>query len=39
MSDAPEPLLDAVVRLLRLLDQPRDREVLAPMAERRSCGA
>ncbi|MFF7114547.1 AraC family transcriptional regulator N-terminal domain-containing protein [Streptomyces albogriseolus] len=33
VSDAPEPLLDAVVRLLRLLDQPRDREVLAPMAK------
>ncbi|QQM38833.1 AraC family transcriptional regulator [Streptomyces liliifuscus] len=34
VSDAPEPLLDAVVRLLRLLDEPRDREVLAPLVKR-----
>lgn len=34
VSDAPEPLLDAVVRLLRLLDEPRDRTVLAPMVKR-----
>lgn len=34
VSDTPEPLLDAVVRLLRLFDQPRDREVLAPMIVR-----
>jgi AraC-like DNA-binding protein len=30
---APE-LLDAVVRMVRLLDSPRDRDVLAPMIER-----
>ncbi|MET9607822.1 AraC family transcriptional regulator [Streptomyces sp. NPDC006512] len=34
VSDASAPLLDAVVRLLRLLDQPRDREVLAPLVKR-----
>jgi AraC-like DNA-binding protein len=34
VSEAPEELLDAVVRLLRLLDQPRDREVLAPLVKR-----
>lgn len=34
VSDAPEPLLDAVVRLLRLLDQPRDLPVLAPLLKR-----
>ncbi|MGW0797364.1 AraC family transcriptional regulator [Streptomyces sp. NPDC002692] len=34
VSDAPDPLLDAVVRLLRLLDEPRDRTVLAPMVKR-----
>jgi AraC-like DNA-binding protein len=34
VSDAPAELLDAVVRLLRLLDQPRDRAVLAPMVIR-----
>jgi len=32
VSDAPPPLLDAVVRLVRLLDQPRDRGALAPLA-------
>jgi AraC-like DNA-binding protein len=31
VSDAPEELLDAIVRLLRLLDRPRDRRVLAPV--------
>lgn len=31
VSDAPAELVDAVVRLLRLLDQPRDRDVLAPL--------
>lgn len=31
VSDAPEELLDAVVRLLRLLDRPRDIPVLAPL--------
>lgn len=34
VSDAPAPLLDAVVRLLRLLDQPRDKAVLAPLIKR-----
>ncbi|BCJ70325.1 AraC family transcriptional regulator [Polymorphospora rubra] len=34
VSDAPAELLDAVVRLLRLLDQPRDRTVLAPLIRR-----
>ncbi|MGW1188035.1 AraC family transcriptional regulator [Streptomyces sp. NPDC002559] len=34
VSDAPAALLDAVVRLLRLLDEPRDRAVLAPLVTR-----
>jgi AraC-like DNA-binding protein len=34
VSDAPEELLDVVVRLLRLLDRPRDRKVLVPLAKR-----
>ncbi|MYQ46572.1 helix-turn-helix domain-containing protein [Streptomyces sp. SID4985] len=34
VSDAPATLLDAVVRLLRLLDEPRDRAVLAPLVKR-----
>ena len=34
VSDAPDELLDAVIRLLRLLDQPRDRAVLAPLVKR-----
>ncbi|MGW2958897.1 AraC family transcriptional regulator [Streptomyces sp. NPDC001220] len=34
VSDAPAALLDAVVRLLRLLDEPRDRAVLAPLFKR-----
>jgi AraC-like DNA-binding protein len=34
VSDAPAELLDAVVRLLRLLDRPRDRAVLAPLVKR-----
>jgi AraC-like DNA-binding protein len=34
VTDAPEELLDAIVRLLRLLDSPRDRKVLAPMLKR-----
>jgi len=34
VSDAPSELLDALVRLLRLLDQPRDLPVLAPIAEK-----
>jgi AraC-like DNA-binding protein len=34
VSDAPGELLDAVVRLLRLLDRPRDRKALAPLYKR-----
>ncbi|CAN5675860.1 AraC family transcriptional regulator [soil metagenome] len=34
MSDAPDELLEAVVRLVRLLDHPRDLPVLGPMAEK-----
>ncbi|MET8755553.1 AraC family transcriptional regulator [Streptomyces sp. NPDC004667] len=34
VSDAPAALIDAVVRLLRLLDEPRDRAVLAPLVKR-----
>ncbi|MFE0446195.1 AraC family transcriptional regulator [Streptomyces fungicidicus] len=34
VSDAPAALLDAVVRLLRLLDEPRDRAVPAPLVKR-----
>lgn len=34
VSDAPPELLDAVVRLLRLLDRPRDAPVLAPLVVR-----
>ncbi|MFJ9033926.1 AraC family transcriptional regulator N-terminal domain-containing protein [Streptomyces sp. NPDC102274] len=34
VSYAPPELLDAVVRLLRLLDRPRDRAVLAPLVKR-----
>ncbi|WP_420081974.1 AraC family transcriptional regulator N-terminal domain-containing protein [Streptomyces sp. JL4002] len=34
VCDAPASLLDAVVRLLRLLDAPRDRTVLAPLVKR-----
>ena len=34
VSKAPGELLDAVVRLLRLLDHPRDAPVLAPLIER-----
>lgn len=34
VSDASTELLDAVVRLLRLLDHPRDLAVLAPLAEK-----
>lgn len=33
-SSASEDLLDATVRLVRLLDQPRDRDVLAPLFKR-----
>ncbi|WP_331754573.1 AraC family transcriptional regulator [Streptomyces chartreusis] len=34
VTDAPAALLDAVVRLLRLIDEPRDRAVLAPLVKR-----
>lgn len=34
VSDASPPLLDAVLRLLRLLDSPRDIAVLAPLIKR-----
>jgi AraC-like DNA-binding protein len=34
VSDAPDELLEAVVRLVRLLDQPRDLPVLGPLAEK-----
>jgi AraC-like DNA-binding protein len=34
VSDASDELVDAVVRLLRLPDQPRDLPVLAPLIER-----
>jgi AraC-like DNA-binding protein len=34
VTDAPPELLDAIVRLLRLLDRPADRKVLAPMVKK-----
>ncbi|MCM2388306.1 AraC family transcriptional regulator [Streptomyces albipurpureus] len=34
VSEASAPLLDAVVRLLRLLDEPHDQTVLAPLIKR-----
>jgi AraC-like DNA-binding protein len=34
VSDAPDELVDAVVRLLRLIDKPRDIAVLAPLIKR-----
>ena len=34
VSDAPGELLDAIVRLLRLLERPRDRTVLVPLVKR-----
>lgn len=34
VSDAPDELLDAVVRLVRLLDRPQDRNALAPLVKR-----
>jgi AraC-like DNA-binding protein len=34
VADAPEELLDAAIRMLRLLDDPADRAILAPMIER-----
>jgi AraC-like DNA-binding protein len=34
VSDAPGELVDAAIRMLRLLDRPRDIAVLAPLVER-----
>ena len=34
VSDAPDELVDAAVRMLRLLDRPRDAAILAPLIER-----
>src|SRR5882757_4797696 len=34
VSDAPDELLDAIARLLRLLGRPRDRRTLAPLYKR-----
>jgi AraC-like DNA-binding protein len=34
VADATPELLDAVVRMVRVLDRPEDRDVLAPMIER-----
>jgi AraC-like DNA-binding protein len=34
VADASPELLDAVIRMLRLLDSPGDRDILAPMIER-----
>jgi AraC-like DNA-binding protein len=34
VSDAPDELLDAVLRLLRLLERPRDLDALAPLIKR-----
>ncbi|WP_231158515.1 AraC family transcriptional regulator [Streptomyces sp. CNZ748] len=34
VSQAPPELLDAIVRLLRLLDRPTDRKILAPLIKR-----
>jgi AraC-like DNA-binding protein len=34
VSSAPDELTDAVIRMLRLIDHPRDRPILAPMLER-----
>ncbi|MER7445075.1 AraC family transcriptional regulator [Micromonospora avicenniae] len=34
VTDAPGELLDAIVRLLRLLDRPGDRRVLVPLVKR-----
>jgi len=34
VADAPFELMDAVVRMARLLDRPRDRAVIAPLIER-----
>ncbi|MFG2071467.1 AraC family transcriptional regulator [Nonomuraea maritima] len=34
VSDTPAELIDAMIRLVRLLDEPRDRAVLAPLVKR-----
>ncbi|MEV6903807.1 AraC family transcriptional regulator [Amycolatopsis sp. NPDC051372] len=34
VSQAPSELLDAIVRLLRLLERPADRKILAPLVKR-----
>ena len=34
VTEAPDELLDAIVRLLRLLDRPRDRRILVPLVKR-----
>jgi AraC-like DNA-binding protein len=34
VSDASDELLDAIVRLVRLIDRPRDRNALAPLIKR-----
>jgi AraC-like DNA-binding protein len=34
VTDAPDELLDAIVRLLRLLDRPGDRRILVPLVKR-----
>ncbi|SDE11262.1 AraC family transcriptional regulator [Glycomyces harbinensis] len=34
VSDASDELIDAAIRMVRLLERPRDRPVLAPMIER-----
>jgi AraC-like DNA-binding protein len=34
VSDAPDELLNAIVRLVRLLDRPRDRKTLTPLLKR-----
>jgi AraC-like DNA-binding protein len=34
VTEAPGELLDAIMRLLRLLDRPRDRKVLVPLVKR-----
>ena len=34
VSAAPDELLDAIVRLLRLMDRPRDRAALVPLVKR-----
>lgn len=38
VGEASPELLDAVARMLRLLDHPADAPVLAPLVERKSSG-